>query len=271
MLLRLAGWGGLIAALATTASMALAVAAGSRMLTNELVYTGYETGYADLYLYDAARGVRHNLTRNPASDMSPAWSPDGSQLAFISNRDGGLHVYVIDADGGNLRRITPQGYAFDNPRWSADGTRLVLFARTNGPPDVFTAGSDGSNFQQVEPEPGSGGMAVDFGVEIAPLGGPQSPAGTGFLTLEFTDGVWWLFLSPEEGVPGQKLIPLSMSQGPQSAVSWSPDGRYIAFVSTMDGWDDVYIIEARAGAVPARLTNDFSQESALMWRPMSTP
>jgi Tol biopolymer transport system component len=58
-----------------------------------------------------------------------------------------------------------------------------------------------------------------------------------------------------------------MSQGRQSSVSWSADGRYIAFVSTMDDWDDVYVIEARPGAVPVRLTNDWAQESQLMWRP----
>jgi Tol biopolymer transport system component len=266
-MLRLTLWAAVALVLVSALASGVALAAGSRMPTNELVYAGYETNYADLYLYDAARGLRLNLTRNPASDMSPAWSPDGSQLAFISNRDGGLHVYVIDADGGNLRRVTPEGYAFDNPRWTVDSTQLVLFARTSsGLPDVFTVHPDGSNFQQVASVARTGGM-IDFGVETAALSGPQSPAGTGFLTVEFTDGNWWLFLSPEEDAPGQKLATLSMSQGRQSSVSWSADGRYIAFVSTMDDWDDVYVIEARPGAVPVRLTNDWAQESQLMWRP----
>jgi TolB protein len=254
--------------LVSMAAAGAALAAGSRMPTNELVYTGYEHNYADLYLYDAARGVRHNLTRSPASDMSPAWSPDGSQLAFVSNRDGGLHVYVMDADGGNLRRVTPEGSAFDNPRWTADGTQLVLFARTpNGLPDVFTANPDGSNYQKVEPAPNSGGMMIDFGVEMAPLGGPLSPTGVGFLTVEFTGSDWGLFLSAEEGAPGERLATLSTSLGRNSAVSWSRDGRFIAFVSNMDGWDDIYVIEARIGAVPVRLTHDWSQESQVMWRP----
>ncbi|NIM52761.1 MAG: hypothetical protein GTO22_26535, partial [Gemmatimonadales bacterium] len=45
----------------------------------------------------------------PADDREPAWSPDGTRIAFASNRDGNYEIYVMDADGSNPVRLT------DNP------------------------------------------------------------------------------------------------------------------------------------------------------------
>ena len=52
---------------------------------------------------------QRNLTRNPANDSDPTWSPDGRRLAFVSDRDGDLEVYVMNADGSGQRRMTHRG------------------------------------------------------------------------------------------------------------------------------------------------------------------
>jgi TolB protein len=59
-----------------------------------------------------------NLTNNPARDDSPAWSPDGSRIAFTSDRDGNAEVYVMNADGTGQVNLTnnPAGDAY--PGWS---------------------------------------------------------------------------------------------------------------------------------------------------------
>ena len=66
---------------------------------------------------DADGSNQRNLTRHPASDALPNWSPDGSQIAFDSDRDGDLNVYVMDADGGNIRQLTRTKFA-TAPKWS---------------------------------------------------------------------------------------------------------------------------------------------------------
>jgi TolB protein len=66
-------------------------------------------------------------------DVTPAWSPDGSQIAFASNRDGSdFKLWVMNADGSNPRPLTPAGaYADVFPTWSPDG-KLIAFQRRNG-------------------------------------------------------------------------------------------------------------------------------------------
>lgn len=72
-------------------------------------------------------------------DVTPAWSPDGTRIAFASNRDGSdFTLWVMDADGGQLRRLTPPGSQADVfPTWSPDGS-LIAFQRRSG--DVFRVG-----------------------------------------------------------------------------------------------------------------------------------
>jgi TolB protein len=48
------------------------------------------------------------LTRDPAYDADPAWSPDGRKIAFVSNRDGKYGIYVMNADGSGEQRLAQQ-------------------------------------------------------------------------------------------------------------------------------------------------------------------
>jgi len=79
---------------------------------------------ADQYGKDVTR-----LTATPAGEQHPHFSPDGKQIAFTSNRDGGSAVYVVDAEGGMPQRLTwhPSGAAVRG--WTTDG-KAVLFAST---------------------------------------------------------------------------------------------------------------------------------------------
>ena len=57
------------------------------------------------------------LTDDPAHDEGPIWSPDGTKIAFASERDGQEEVYVMDADGGNERRVTNDPARDESPDW----------------------------------------------------------------------------------------------------------------------------------------------------------
>jgi TolB protein len=70
---------------------------------------------------------RVRLTRNAADDFNPAWSPDGSTIAFASDRHGSYDLYTMRADGTGLRRITTTSNIYQRePILSPNGRRLAF-------------------------------------------------------------------------------------------------------------------------------------------------
>jgi len=84
-----------------------------------------------------------NLTKNETDDTAPAFSPDGSRIAFVSNRsdgdEGGQFIYVMDADGGNARKLDSEDGS-NHPAWSPTGEHIIY---DNGN-DIFIIKADGS-------------------------------------------------------------------------------------------------------------------------------
>jgi TolB protein len=73
--------------------------------------------------------VLRRLTKNGRIDISPTWSPDGKQIAFVSDREGSPQIWVMSSDGSNQRRVTYQGRYNQSPRWSPNGDLIVFSSR----------------------------------------------------------------------------------------------------------------------------------------------
>jgi dipeptidyl aminopeptidase/acylaminoacyl peptidase len=76
-------------------------------------------------------------------DVSPAWSPDGSRIAFSSERSGG-DVYLMDPDGSNLVQLTDTPGYDGGPAWSSDGRFLLFASRRTGSLGIWVMRADGS-------------------------------------------------------------------------------------------------------------------------------
>jgi len=181
---------------------------------------------------DGSGGVQ-NLTNNPARDQTASWSPDGSKIVFVTNRDGDYdlyQIYVMNADGSNQHRIYYSNAISDYPSWSPDGTRIAF---SNDKED----GRSG-NFEifAIEPETTEPEDRLTFRprYDIYPV---YSPDGKRIAFMSKADGNFEIYVMNADG---SHLIRLTRDPATDAEPSWSPDGTKIVFTSTRGGNSAIY-------------------------------
>jgi TolB protein len=113
-----------------------------------LAYVSWQAGWPDIYLLNLAN-PGHTMPRPWASkawvnNWSPAWSPDGTRLAFASNRSGNIDVWVVNADGSGLMNLTNHRSADGAPTWSPDGTQIAFTSDRTGTNALYVMSAEGS-------------------------------------------------------------------------------------------------------------------------------
>jgi Tol biopolymer transport system component len=84
----------------------------------------------EIYVMNADGSNLRNLSNQPGLDSNLVWSPDGSKLAFLSDREGGLEVFTVNPDGSDLHKLTKDMSIQTSPAWSPDGSQLVFASRS---------------------------------------------------------------------------------------------------------------------------------------------
>ena len=101
---------------------------------------------------DTDGGNQRRLTHHPGIDSFPDWSPDGSQIAFASNRNADenqrLNIFMMHINGGNVRQVTRIGFA-SRPKWSPNGKRILFEGVTDSGREVYVIDADGRNLWKV--------------------------------------------------------------------------------------------------------------------------
>ena len=237
-------------------------------------YTLY-TLYADTEL-----GAPIKLTNSYSDNWFPSWSPDGSRLAFESNRDGNGEIYVMDVDGQNQTRLTDNDYRDWFPSWSPDGSRLAFISNRDGNYEIYVMDVDGQNQTRLTdndywdwfPSWSPDGLRLAFvsdrthynEIYVMDVDGQNQTRLTGHYNFNaFTswspDGSRLVFMSNRDGnleiyvmdTDGQNQTRLTQNPAGDGFPSWSPDGSRLAFVSDRDGYDnyEIYVMDANGESI----------------------
>ena len=185
---------------------------------------------------------QRNLTDDPRSDYSPAWSPDGTRVAFASDRDpdsGGNDVYVIDVQSGDVTRLTTGGGIDEYPMWSPDGSRIAYACSHGALPEgvadfeVCVMDADGANQEQITDAEGLSDYPAwsPDGTRIAfhsTRGGwPTLPDYTphGYIPGEF--GEYDVYVMNVDGTGVSNVT--DNGRESEQFPAWSADGRHLVF------------------------------------------
>ncbi len=195
----------------------------------DLAFVSTRDGDYSIYEMNADGGAQGRLTdaemdaSTPGGlffQVEPAWSPDGTKIAFSSRRGGSFDIYVMSADGTGTTQLTSTKEDDSRPTWSPDGKRIG-FAR-DAPGDIYVMSSDGSGTRRISD----------------PLAQEAEPAWS-------PDGDWIAYIRRTPGTPvrevwlvrpdGSERHALTSGGAKAYTPAWSPDSARIVFTSDQDG------------------------------------
>ena len=110
-----------------------------------IAYTSYRRGYPDIYVSYIYQGKMDQPAHGTETvhNFLPAFSPDGSRIAFMTNRDGNMEIYTVNRDGSNLRRVTNHPGNDSTPTWSPAGNQIAFTSDRSGNPQIYIVDADG--------------------------------------------------------------------------------------------------------------------------------
>jgi len=208
----------------------------------------------DIYFMTLVDREQRPLTSLPGFDCYPSFSPDGTKIVYMSERDGNRDLFIMDLEGNELLQLTDHiGYDYE-PAWSPDGEQIAFTSRRTGNSEIFIINADGTDLRQLTDQ---------WGLDWRPTWSP--------------DGEWIAFETWRNGnadiymmrPDGSDLTQLTDNPAEDGHPTFSPDGRYIVFHSTRAGNFQLFILDLSDPANPWHLPTESPYALLPAWSPVT--
>jgi TolB protein len=215
------------------------------VFSTRIAYVSKSAGQYALWIADADGQGAQDALKSPQPIISPAWSPDGRELAYVSFEDRKAKIYVQDVFSGKRRLVANFRGTNSAPNWSPDGSQLVATLSKDGGSQLFVMDRNGDNLRKL-----TSSSSIDTEAQWS------------------ADGKTIYFVSDRGG--GPQVYRLPVSGGAPERVTFqgsynispalSPDGRYLAYVSRVSGNFKLMLMDLSAGTVQS-ITDTSDDES----------
>ena len=229
----------LVVGLSALAGAAVHAAHGAAGTAGRIVYTRqdpYDGGRGQLYLANANGTGLVALTNTGygANNSQPAWSPNGSQIAFESNRRGDTDLWTIAPDASALKELTFSAGFDGDPTWDPSETKIAFETNRNGNFDVYVINADGSGQRR---------LTTDAANDMDPA---WSPDGTSIAFTSDRSGSRQIWTMNADGSNEQQVTD---SPALDALPAYSPNGQSIVFESDRGAKNnrDLYVTDVGGG------------------------
>jgi dipeptidyl aminopeptidase/acylaminoacyl peptidase len=269
--------------------------AGSPELSPDGRFVAYTIREADwddnayqtqIWIADVRSGANRPLTRSRKSSQSPTWSPDGTRLAFVSDRSDKRQIYVIDPTGGEAEALTSLEDGVSSLAWSPDGKSIAYAATEPKSESIKDRDKKYGEFHVADADERMTHLSV---IDVASRATRRLTSGA-FTVGSFAwspDSRRIAFDHSADSRPGSRdsadisivtvgdatVRTLVSQAGPDTHPVWSPDGSRIAFETTMANPSFYYVnrvlaVVAADGGTPAAITSAFDEDPTIVgWKP----
>ncbi len=185
-----------------------------------------------LYVADADGHGRRAIVRSDRPLLSPAWSPDGRRIAYVSFEDSGSSVYVQWIADGRRRQVAAWPGINSAPAWSPDGRRLALSLSKDGNPEIYILDLASRRLTR---------LTHNFAIDTEPT---WSPDGRTIVFTSSRGGGAQLYRIPVSGGEPRRL---TFENDYNAAPEYSPDGRFLTLVTRERGHYRIALLEPATG------------------------